>query len=464
MADSDAAITIHLGSGNLSAAADFFPAKGRGAPLTFEMARSKLAELGITTGIHEDVIRRMCGSAGILNGVVIAEAIAPGKGENARIEQYVAISKRSKAKVRKNGSVDFRELGEITAVIPGQKLFRRIPPSQGKSGKDIMGNEIPGLFGKNIRIVLGKGAAFDELDPNLVVAAAEGELILKNGVLHVSEVHEVPGDVDYSTGNLKFLGSILIKGSVRSGFRIEAGGNVQINGNVEDAAVLAECDVSVLGGFAGTGQGLIRAGNDVFIKFVENQNVDAGRDIILTGVSYHSRLRAGRSILAKSGAGAIVGGSSEAKHSVEAARFGSVACTPTIIKVGIDPTLSERLKCIEEEIEKIRKTNEKLEQSVIFLYKLKIDNNGRLPPDKAALLEKLEAARKNLPKRLEILEEQKNAALHEQVSVESAYAIAETGVFPKVKVFFGSQWIANEDSLGPSVYKIFEGDVIRLSK
>ncbi len=464
MADIDAAIEIHTTSANLRATADYTPSEGAGELLTVGTVLEKLSELGITHGIQMDAIKYVCESTRSLKAVVIAEAVAPGVGENARIEQYVSISKRSKAVEREDGSVDYRDLGEITSVSKGQNLFRRIPPTVGAPGIDITGTEIPGLLGKDIKVIPGNGTAFDESDPDLVVAVAEGELIFKGGVLHVSEIHDVKGDVDYSSGNLKFLGSIRIKGSVKAGFTVEAGGSVQVNGNVEDATIIAGSDITVMGGFAGTGQGLIQASRDVFIKFVENQRVEAGRDIILNGISYHSILRAGRSILAKCSNGTIVGGTAEAKFAVEACRFGSVACVPTTIRVGIDPTLAERMKAIDEEIAQTQESHDKLEQSVIYLYKMKIDRGGQLPPDKAALLQKLELVRKGIPDRLERLKEQKQSLLQEQENVEKASAQADASVFPKVRVYIGNQWVGNEDTLGPSVYRIFEGDIIRLSK
>ena len=91
------------------------------------------------------------------------------------------------------------------------------------------------------------GPHFDEEDENLVRASADGEILVKNGVLHVSQIHTVKGDIDYSTGNLKFNGSIKIGGTVKAGFEVIAEGSVEINGNVEDAKILAGGDVVVAG-------------------------------------------------------------------------------------------------------------------------------------------------------------------------------------------------------------------------
>lgn len=464
MPDIDAKISIHLASNNQRATADYFPPEGEGKRLTAEDIRSRLSELEITHGIKDDAIEYICESSRPLKAFLLAEAVLPTAGENARFEQYISISKRKKAAEKENGSVDFRDLGEITSVSAGQQLFRRIPPTIGSPGIDIKGSEIPGLPGKDFTLVPGRGTRIDENDTDLVVSEIEGELIFKDGVLLVTEIHTVNGDIDFSTGNLQFKGSVKISGSVCSGFSIEAGGSVQINGNVEDATVISTVDVTILGGFAGTGQGKIKAGRDVFLKFTENQHVEAGRDIILTGISYHATLRAGRSILVKGAKGAIVGGQSEAKYSIEAVRFGSSACVPTVIKTGIDPMLAERLKNIDEELAQTKAAHEKLEQSIIFIYKIKIDRNGQLPPDKQALLEKLEAARKAIPGKMDSLTAQKESLLRDQENISNAYITADLGVFPKVRVFIGNQWIAIEDNLGPSTFRMFEGEIIRISK
>jgi len=463
MADIDASITISTRNDNLQATVDFSPHEGFGKPLTVEDVLSRLSEAGISAGIHMDNIRTMCASTRPLKGVVVAVAIKPGVGDNGRIEPYVSMRKRAQAREREDGSVDYHDLGEIISVSRGQKLYRRIPPTLGKPGYDVMGNEISGLLGKDIRIVLGNGTEFDAQDADLVIASMEGELILKNGLYHISELHEVKGDVDYSTGNIKFKGSVKIGGTVRSGFTVEAGGSIRINGSVEDATVIGGNDVTVLGGFAGTGQGVVKAGRDAFLKFVENQRVDAERDIILREVSYHSRLRAGHSIIAREGKGTIVGGRAEANFSIEALRFGSSACVPTVIKTGIDPALAERLKNLDGEIAMTGESQEKLEQNILFLYKMKFEH-GQLPPYKAALLEKLEAARKNIPEKLELLSSDKEELLNNKESIDKAFASADIAVYPKVRVYVGHQFLAVEDTMSASTFKIFEGEVIRLSK
>ena len=464
MVDRNANIIIKVSDNRLRASANFEPALGEGDNLSVNSVIAKLNDEQVTFGIKRDVIEFLCSSEKPLRNIIIAEGVSPGTGERARIETYFDANIRRKALERDDGSVDYRELGKIASASKGIKLYRKIPPTVGTPGTDVSGNEIPGILGKDLNIVLGKGTVFDPDDPDLVVADMDGEIIVRSGVVHISQVHVVQGDVDFSTGNIKFNGSVKIGGTVKSGFKIESEGDIEIRGNVEDAVITAVNDVIVLGGFTGTGEGIIRAGRDVIVKFIENQRIEAERDIIINGESYHSQLLAGRSILGKSGKSMIVGGRSEAKVSIEATKFGAVAATATLMKVGIDPKLADKIKNTEQMIEQTRDSLKKLEQSVIFLYKLKIDNNGILPPEKADLLAKLEHAKESIPQKLTALEKRMESHQMELKESCDAFATADVAVFPKVRVYIGNQWLTIEDTLGPSTFRLFKGEIVRLSK
>ncbi|MCE5250683.1 FapA family protein [bacterium] len=464
MADIDAAIKIKIADNKMKVVANYTPPYGEGKILSVNDVNLKLKAEGIKAGIKEDIIQRMCESKIPMPSVVIAEAVQPQYGQKAKIEAYIDFNKKTKAIERENGSMDFRNLGEVVSAVKGQKLFRKIPPTIGEAGFDVMGNQIPGLTGKDFQIVLGKGTAFADNDPNLIIAAIDGEVQFIKGVVQIAPVHEVKGDVDYETGNVVFKGTVKINGSVRSGFRVEAEGDVEIRENVEDAIVISGNDVIIAGGCAGSGNSLIQAGRDITVKFVENQCLRADRDIIILGDSYHARLFAGGSIMAKGAKSTIVGGVCEAKTSVETARLGSVACTPTVIKVGIDPKLADRMKNTDEELAKVRESDEKLEKSIIYLYKIKIDGKGHLPPDKAQLLEKLEETRKSLPEKIESLEKYKQKLLDDQKDLDKVFVSAAVSAFPKLQVYIGHQWLTVEDTLGPSQFRLIDGSVARLSK
>ncbi|MFC1539006.1 DUF342 domain-containing protein [Candidatus Latescibacterota bacterium] len=465
MADVDAKIKFKLMPNKMKVTAIYTPAIGDGKRLTSKEVLDKLKTMGVTTGINHDTILKIYDSDKPMHSIVVAEGIPPGVGEKARLEMYVSLERTAKANEKEDGSVDFYDLGEIYSATEGQKLYRRIPPTAGEPGKDIFGNKIKGLLGRDLKIVLGPGTKLDENDPDLVVAAHDGEVLLKNGIMQISEVHNIPGDVDFSTGNVKFKGTVKISGTVKSGFEVLADGTVEVVGNVEDAKIESGCDVIIYGGCVGSGEGTIIAQRDVSVKFVENQHIKAKRDIIISGEAYHAILQAGRSITSKGKKGSIVGGICEAKVSLEADYFGSVACPPTIIKLGIDPELIEKIKSIELEIDKTSDSLEKIEKSILVLNRQKVDApGGKFPPEKLALLNKLELAKKALPNKLEELQAEKKKFLQEQRDLDKVYAVANTGVFPKVKVYIGNQWITVDDNCGPSRFQLIASEVTRTQK
>jgi uncharacterized protein len=465
MADVDAKINFKITANKMRATAAYSPAQGEGKRLSSKEVIDSLKELGVTAGIIHETILKIYDSEKPMHSIVVADGIPPKVGEKARLEMYVNLERTSKAAEKDDGSVDFRDLGEIYSATEGQKLYRKIPPTVGEPGSNIMGEEIEGLLGRDLKIVLGPGTKLEEDDPNLVVASHDGEVLLKNGILQISEVHNIPGDVDYSTGNVKFKGTVKIGGTVVSGFEVIAEGTVEIVGNVEDAKIVSGCDVVIHGGFAGSGEGVVVAHRDVNVKFIENQHVEAKRDIIVNGEAFHATLQSGRSIVAKGKKGAIVGGVCEVKTSFETDYLGSVACPPTVVKLGVDPKLIEKLKFNESDTAASEESLEKIEKSVLFLYRQKIDApGGKLPPEKQALLEKLEVAKKALPEKLQKLKEGRIKLLKEQRELDKVFAIANTAVFPKVQVYIGNQFITVDDNLGPSRFQLIGSEVTRTSK
>src|SRR2546423_13449308 len=92
--------------------------------------------------------------------------------------------------------------------------------------------------------------------------------------MEVEEFYQVPGDVDYASGNIAFPKSVQVRGDVKAGFAVEAGGDVEIEGLVEDCSVKAKGKLLVKGGFTGQGKGMVQAGGGISLGYVGNQ---AGR-------------------------------------------------------------------------------------------------------------------------------------------------------------------------------------------
>ena len=79
--------------------------------------------------------------------------------------------------------------------------------------------------------------------------------------------------MDFSTGDINFLGDVCIHGDICSGFTVRAIGNITVGGVVEACTVEAGGDLVVSGGVQGDNQAVIRAQRNIFAKFIENSCV-----------------------------------------------------------------------------------------------------------------------------------------------------------------------------------------------
>ena len=158
MPDIDASLKISVSENKMRVTASYKPAQGDGKIITPEVVLGKLASMDITTGYKYDNIKRMCNENRPMSSVILAEGIPPAIGEKARLEMYVKLAER-KATEREDGGVDFRDLGEIASAKTNDELYRKIPATRGEPGKNVFGDEIEGLFGRDLKIVLGHGTA-----------------------------------------------------------------------------------------------------------------------------------------------------------------------------------------------------------------------------------------------------------------------------------------------------------------
>ncbi|MGB5991300.1 MAG: FapA family protein, partial [Desulfobacterales bacterium] len=202
----------------------------------------------------------------------------------------------------------------------------------------------------------------------------------------ISKQYEVPGDVDYSIGNLSMEGSLDIKGWIHSGFEVRASDEIKIGGGVEDAIVEAGADIYINGGIIGSAQGRVQAGGNITARFFESARVHADGDIFVHDDILRSTVSANGSIMVTKGKGRIRGGSVVAAKGVEVNEIGSHAGIKTSVSAGISKTrklLADAKKQLEDFKRKRAKTDKVLAR-LVRKYKSKT-----LPGEITRRLEKL---------------------------------------------------------------------------
>ncbi len=405
-----------------------------GSDLTYENIIAILKNNGIVFGIKDNEIKRFEEYPEYNTHILVAEGAKPVNGNDAKIIYNFKIDHSNVVLKEKDGRVDFKDLNMVENVVAGQFLAKKIPHEEGSPGQTVTGKMLPAKSGKDVDIDFGKNVRLSE-DGKTAISEINGQVIIVNKKINVEPIYTVAGDVNLHTGNILFLGTVIVKGNVDDGFSVKASGNVEVIGNVGKCEIDAEGDVVVHQGILGKNGGKVRSGGSVVAKFIEHAHIQASDNIIASEGIIHSYVDSNKKIICQGRRASIVGGRLRAAEEINAKNFGSVAGSETILEVGYDPQSKEQLVKLEEKNSELMKAIEEVELNIKTLQNLK-KVQKKFPKEKAIYLEEL------LEKRSEILTEIDEINNEIKKKKERLTSIKKEGkisasdkVFPGVKIF-----------------------------
>lgn len=464
MAEEWRQIRVSLKNDDLEAYINVPSGGEEGAPktiLTVDDARKALKDKGIVSGIMEGELERIFRESVFDEEVLAASGTPPKHAENARIEYFFETAREFNPEEDDTGRIDYHETSLLVNVRKGDQLCRRIPPTTGKPGKSLTDKEIPPKEGRDIVLPEGPNTALSPNDPDLLIASTSGCVSLNTSKLvEVKPKLEIKGNVDYKTGNIKFIGSLLIGGDIKAGFKVNVTGDLEVGGVVEDAEIEAGGNALIKKGFIGHSKGSITTGGDLTIKFAQNQNIFCGGNLNTGGELMHCKAKVGGNVNAYSHKGAIIGGDWQVVGSVEAYQYGSISDTQTQIAVGCDFKLQERKEEINQEFKKIQENQEKIKNALHKLSRLKIKLKGVLPPEQEKLYERLQETINHYPQYKTELENElggieKVASGHKNVHVKVGYVL-----YPGVKVVIGKFTRVFKEKLERTTLREIKGEIV----
>lgn len=406
---------------------------GEGNEPTREDARKELENEKVVFGIDEEKFNKIFDEKLYNQEITIARGEPKTDGIDAQINYYFDVDKEVKPSEDEKGNVDYKNVNILTNAKKGDKLAELIPPVEGKDGMTVSGRKLAAYQGKLIKLPSGKNTLPDPENPNLLIAMTDGNVFSSKGVVEIDDVFEVKENVDYSTGNIDFIGSIIVKGDVKSGFTVKSGGDIEIWGVVEDAEIIANGNVLLKKGITGRGQGKIISDGNVYLKFCENQSIIAKKDVIVGEELMHSNVQCEGKVIVSGKKGFILGGRTIATLGIEAKTLGNYHHAKTEIIVGIKEELRQKMIKVEEDIKKTEENSENVKKAIYTLAKIKISKKS-LPPDKQALMEKLQNLQKILPEQKEGLFKQKESVMAEYAKYAGAQIKVYSTIYPGVRV------------------------------
>lgn len=272
----------------------------------------------------------------------VARAIPPAHGTDGYVEWTVDREHDDSQQDKPAGpddAIDYRQVSAFVMVQPSQVLGQVHAHTDGEDGRDVTGKSLPAKAGKPCQLETDESIHIDA--SGAIFAQDEGVLWREGHKACIRRLLEVPGYVDYSTGNIDFNGDVAVQQGVRDRFVVKAVGDIQVRGLIEAAVIETGQDLHAQGGFAGRERGNARVGRDLVAKYLDNVqgqifgDLRVDREIINCELTVHGGVA--------SPTGSIIGGRVRVTGALHVACIGSGGGVATEIRVGSVPRLEQPL-------------------------------------------------------------------------------------------------------------------------
>ncbi len=359
------------------------PPIGNGAHIQAGQLTDCIQSAGVRTGTSRTFLKKIIDEKSYFAIYPLAIGTPSIPGKNGEIIERFPRGSEVTYGETDTGNVDFTSKSFFKEIKKDDVICDIIPPSKGTNGTDIRGKAILAKQGKPARVPQGKNTTLSE-DGKTLLAATDGYIVFKNNTFRVIQVLDIPGNVDFSVGNLKYHGGIVIHGDVLNGFEIQAEGDVVIHGVVEAARITSGGNIIIHNGMNGNFEGELNAAGDVRSPFLENTLVSAGKDVYAGSIICCDVFCDG-TIYANSRMGIIIGGTLTAMHAIKARIIGNKAGRKTELILGTLPHAIREKDGLEKYEKTVDETMILLEKNINYLKGIE-----NLSEQKANVLKQLE--------------------------------------------------------------------------
>lgn len=178
---------------------------------------------------------------------LIAKGLPPSPPRDAYIEYLFNNKQDLLSRYNSEEKINFKELNQIPSVEVGEVLAVKHPAKLGDKGIDVRGNFIEPELPKDVTIKVKDGVKVTE-DGTKAIAMISGRPVLeghKVKYLSVVPVYVHNGNVDLSSGNIRFDGDVIITGNITEGMSVVSKGNVVVYGDAVGSVIHARGCVKV---------------------------------------------------------------------------------------------------------------------------------------------------------------------------------------------------------------------------
>ncbi|MDR3294354.1 MAG: FapA family protein [Clostridiales Family XIII bacterium] len=250
-------------------------------PLSPEDLQKSLGDAKVSWGIDENALRILAAKPMLDMEFCVARGVEPVHGSDGVLTLHVTRSDEYKPAYGGDDDtalVDYKNVDIFQLVKKGQLLCEIAPPSNGQDGTNVFGGVVPARNGKEVPVPRGVNTEWNA-EEAVLVASADGTVSFTGETINIMEVLNIQGDVDMSTGNVRFSGDVVVKGSVNEGFIVECGGNLSVKGKIGNSEVRVGGNLLVSDGINGSRMKSITVGGFLRCRYIESGTISADGDI-----------------------------------------------------------------------------------------------------------------------------------------------------------------------------------------
>jgi uncharacterized protein (DUF342 family) len=273
-----------------------------------------------------------------------------------------------KPTILEDGTVDYQNVDWFETVKANQKLAHYHEALPGIDGCTVTGEVIRARKGIDQNILTGSGFYLSE-DKKTYYSQMDGKIQLIGSNMLISRYMEAD-DVTIATGNLRFDGSVHIRGNVGNGVVIDVADDLVIDGNVDGAKIMCGGTLLLKKGMNAAGNGYIKATGSVVSKFFEAVKVESDADIRVNR-SLNSQLYAKGTIFSSL---TLAGGIAQAANGIQLYNAGNNAGLHTVLKIQQEQALLNQLY-------KINETRKEVDHELSILQRSYEDVQKKFTPE-----------------------------------------------------------------------------------
>ena len=230
--DLDAEAVVFISKDGLTAWLLVYPPVGYGREIDRRLLMEELERQQVCFGVDHKVIEQMFQeTAHYFELIRIAGGRSPIHGTDGYVNDLFPRKRDRTPVVDEKGRIDYMNLNFIHNVEEGGVICQIIPPVEGTPGRTVRNQEIAPRKGRTAIVPKGRNTYLSE-DGCTLCAAITGNVEFSGRSFQVSPLLDVPGDVDYSVGNINFMGDVHIRGDICRGFTVRAMGSGRSGGGL----------------------------------------------------------------------------------------------------------------------------------------------------------------------------------------------------------------------------------------